>query len=175
MKTFALKISILETARDVINKQIKSVAPNIKNMKVGQKNSATPSSLFGHTDDFVLILSVFTQSQETLRTTDVADVLVPERTKILLLRELLFAKHGCHDIRWKSSIEDLYFISRNLQSIANTEIWLVTVLTIYRKYCNLIGYRTHYHQVIDSVCGMKTSNSIWRPFPAFQKTFRKRN
>ena len=37
------------------------------------------------------------------------------------------------------------------------------LLTIYRKYYNLIGYCTHY-QVIDSVCGMKTSNSIWRPF-----------
>ena len=40
-------------------------------------------------------------------------------------------------------------------SITNNAIWLVIVLTIY--------------QVIDSVCWMKTSNSIWRPFPAFHK------
>ena len=45
-------------------------------------------------------------------------------------------------------------------SIANTAIWLATVITIY--------------QVIDNLCGMKTSNSIWRPFPAIQKMFWKR-
>ena len=55
----------------------------------------------------------------------------------------------------------LYRISRNL-------------LTIYHKYYNLIGYHTHYLSG-DRVCGIKTSNSIWRPFPAFQKTFRKKS
>ena len=48
---------------------------------------------------------------------------------------------------------------------------------IVKLGCILIRlpYSLPIKQVIDSVWGMKTSNSIWRPFPVFQKTFRKRN
>ena len=63
---------------------------------------------------------------------------------------------GCRFV-WK--IRVVYFRLNTHIYVINTAMWLVIVLTIY--------------QVIDSVCRIKTSNSIWRPFPAFQKKFRK--
>ena len=45
----------------------------------------------------------------------------------------------------------------------------INLLTIYCKYCNLIGYRIRYLSGDRQVM-----QYIWRSFPAFQ-TFRKRN
>ena len=72
----------------------------------------------------------------------------------------------------------MYYIQYTIYYIYIYYILYVSgnLLTIYRKYGNLIGYRTRYLSVwIYSVCGMKASNSRWRLFPAFQKTFWKRN
>ena len=48
---------------------------------------------------------VFTQSQETQKTIDIAAILVSQSKEIIIILLLRVHQHGRHDVRWKPAID----------------------------------------------------------------------